>query len=139
DRQQRQHDRLDQRNRREGPPRLLAEQTEREEAEALAAEVLGDGETDQVRFGELLPELAVEAGARRVALDLTQAIEARARLQDLRGEVLRDLFFFAELEVHDLLLVGDGPLARPHEGFERAGPGSAGRPWVTHRPRGPAA
>ncbi len=102
DREQRLHDGLEQRHRGQRAARFFEQQAEREEAEALAAVLFGGGEADQVRLRELAPELAIEAGSGLVLVDLSQSVEARAGSQDLGGQLLSDLFFFAELEVHGL-------------------------------------
>jgi hypothetical protein len=79
-------------------PHLLEQQAELQEAHLHAAQRLGDGQAEQVRLGELRPELAVEPVA--LGLQFLQALDVQLLLEDLAGELAEHRLLFAEVEVH---------------------------------------
>ena len=69
-----------------------------EEAEVAAAELLGQPDAEQVRLGEIAPQVEIEAVLAR--LHLAQPLLRAAILQDLAGEVADFLLLFRKREIH---------------------------------------
>ena len=81
---------------------LLEHEGGLQDAEAAAADILGEGDPDQSRLGQLGPQVAVEPLGR--GLDLLQALVGDLVAQDLGGQLLDLLLLLAEREVHYKLL-----------------------------------
>src|SRR5262249_56210523 len=82
----------------EGGAGLVEQLAQSHEAEAAAADVLGQRDPEQSRLGELAPRVAVEALA--AGLDLLQVLVRLAVGEDLVGEAARRLLLLGECEVH---------------------------------------
>src|SRR5207249_1022058 len=102
DRQRREHDRLEQRDRRSAAADLLEDRRHLEETEARAAVLFGHRDAEQPRIGGGAPELAVEAQAPTL-LDRALLFVAALVGEDLRREVADRLLIFGEREVHGVL------------------------------------
>jgi hypothetical protein len=93
-RQRAQHDRRQHGDRRDRTADLLEQQTQRDEAEAAAADVFRQRDAEQARFGELGPRLAVETLA--AGFDLLEPFVRDAVREDLPREIARRLLLFAQ-------------------------------------------
>jgi hypothetical protein len=95
ERQRREHDRLEERDRRGAPADLLEDRRDLEEAETRAAVRFGDRDAEQARVGHGAPQLAVEAQSAALlehALILVAALVG----EDLAREVADRLLIFGE-------------------------------------------
>jgi hypothetical protein len=127
DRQRAQRQRRPQGYRGHATPLLLQHQAQLDEPEAAAADVLGQAQAEQVRVGELPPQLAVEPVSR--ALDLLDAIHGGMTAEDLLGERFDDQLLVVQVEVHCDTSVS----TMRKNGSER----SSSQRWMTNSTRWP--
>ena len=100
------------RNGRHCAPDFLEEDAELEESEAAPPDRRGQGYPEEVRLGELGPELVIEpVGA---LLDLLQTVVRGVVAENLPGEVAQRLLLLGEREVHrPTLSAGSGASSGP--------------------------